>query len=553
MIFLASEHKGEIEPLFDHFPFKKLSDHYTFENLILYVNHGKGALSLAFKCIELINKYDITLALLFGYAGCVSNCEVGEIVSISKIKLLDRSLNPTYNPIDLKDVEGFDSVEAVTLIDGFNFNNSYLSLFGDCVDNESYFFAKALKSINKPCYVIRVISDKNDRESLFKARSEKLDISKLIEFVKFLLWVDKDDILSELFINTGFVDRKKLLGLKKLINNKFYTFTKRQFLYRRIVINGARCSEKPFELKGVFIEKGVDRERINFSLENKSVYKIDDYIPVFHNLKDRKAIIFASKRGELLRETPKLYTPDGSSGYSILSQYNCIYDCSYCFLKGYFRSFNPVIFLNYEDYFKAIEEVLRKDTKRPLYFYTGTFSDPVALSFTNNFLLELINLFRGFERNIFLEIRTKSDRIDTFLHTEPTENVIFAFSLSPKGIAKKYEFFAPSIERRIGAIRKLDEKGFKIGIRLDPIFCGFLKEYGELFEYMRDLENLHSIEVGFLRFDKNDYKNMLKKEPCVLRGLRFERGMYRYPNEIIDKTLSFLKESVEKFYLSMEY
>ena len=552
MIFLASEHKGEIEPLFDYFPFKKQSNYYIYENLILYINYGKGGLQLAFKSIDISQRHDISMAMLFGYAGCVSGCSIGEVVSVSKTKLMDSSLKPIFNPIKINKAEGFKGFELITLLGGFNFDNNYLKLFGDLVDREAYFFAKAFKAIDKPCFVFKLISDINTKKSVTSAVKTEFSIDGFVEFLKVALWIERDEILKEVFTNTGITNRVVLEGLKKLIKKNRYTFTERQNLYKKLAINRDKPKGRPFKLEAVFVEDGVDRAYLGFDFRKKS-YAINDYTPYFHNLKDRVAVILANKKGELLRKTPDGYTPNGSQGYSILASYNCIYDCSYCFLKGYFKSFNPVVFVNITDYFRALEDVVKKDSRRPLYFYLSTFSDPLALSIFSIQVEQFVEFFRAFDDNIFLEIRTKSANIDKFLSLEPPENVIFAFSLSPQSIITKYEFFTPSLERRVEAIKKLDSKGFRVGVRFDPVFIDRLEEYRSIIEFVNTIKNLHSVEVGFLRFDKNDYKNMLDKSPSVLRGLEFTRGMYRYPDSRIRDAVNFFKRELKSFYLSMEY
>jgi len=551
MIFLASEHRGEVEPLLEQFPFEKRGDHYVYDNLVLYVNHGKGALQLAFKSVEISIKYDISIALLFGLAGGISGFSIGDLVSVSKVKLLDGSLNPVYNPIELNVIGSLKSAELVTLLSGFNFDNEYLELFGDIVDKEAYFFARAFKSLDKPCFIFKLISDKNDKSSVFSFKKGYVDIGDFIELLKFIMWIDRDELTREIFVNMGYTDKRLINSLKKLVQKKKYTFTQRQFLYKKLTINSSKCEKKAFKIKATFLEDGVDERMVK--LKTRRIYKIKDYVPVFHNLKDRMAIIYANKKGEFLRKTPNSYTPNGGYGYSILAQFNCIYDCSYCFLKGYFKSFNPVVFLNFEDYFKAIDEVIKKDKTRPLYFYAGTYSDPLALSFTNDFLIGLIEHFGKIRDDVFLEIRTKSDRVKEFLSLEPHKNVIFAFSLSPEIVIKRYEFLTPSLERRKMAIKQLDNKGFNIGVRFDPVIIDYLEDYDELLGFVKSIKHLHSVEVGFLRFDKNDYKNMLNKVPCVLKDLEFDRGMYRYSKKKIGRALEFFKTRLDKFYLSMEY
>ncbi len=551
MILLASEHKREIEPLLKQFPFKKQKDVFIFDNLAVYINYGRGGLNLGYRVTELSFKLDVDLGILFGYSGSVVNHRLGSIVSLSRVKLMDKGLNPLNNPIDLNTISDFQRSEGITLVDGQNFNSEYLSLFGDCVDNESYFFAKAFKAQNKPCFVFRLISDQNNRESIENARHGMFDLDVFLSFLNNLIEIDKDTLRREIFLGSGIYNLKIVEGLKKLISKRHLTFSQRQMLYKNITINRSKCEKRPFRLKAVFVENGLIAEKVK-KLNKTRVYRTDDYVSIFHNLKDRVALIYAKKRGELLRKTPSNYTPTGESGYSILMSYNCIFDCSYCFLKGYFKSFNPVVFLNYEDYFKAIESIIKIDKRRPLYFYAGTFSDPVALSFAGDFLVELVKFFSGLSEDVFLEVRTKSVQIDQFLRLKPSKNVIFAFSLSPESIVKKYEFYTPSIHERIDAIKKLDNLGFRVGVRFDPVFIDCLKEYEPLIESLKDLKNLQSVEVGFLRFDKNDYKRMLRKNPCIVRGLKFSGGMYRYKKTDLQRAIEFFKERLRGFYLCME-
>ncbi|WP_022669695.1 SPL family radical SAM protein [Hippea alviniae] len=549
MLFLASEHLKEIKPLIEFFSLKKEGELFLGDDIAVFVNYGQSGLKLGFKTAYYLSKGDFSFALLVGFSGSLDySLNKGDFVFLKSVKLLDKGLNPVYNPIDLVYPLEYKSKDGITLMDRLCFDKD-LSVFGELIDNESYFFAVSSKSANVQPLVLRIVSDYNDKDSVSKVYDFTYDAKKLAEIISRLKSVLKT---PEVFLHTGFLsdEAKKV---ERLTIKKRLTFTQRQNFYKRIKINTSKCQPEPFSIKVVFLEKGIKRERIRLNLDKFKVKEIDDYVGYFHNAKDRSAVIFANKKGEFLRETPNNYTPDGSKGYSILSAYNCVYDCAYCFLKGYFRSFNPVVFLNFEEYFDAILNVAKKDKRRPLYFYLGTFFDPLALDFLSDQLDEFLKFFSGLEDGLILEVRTKVSSVDRIVDNfKPSDNVIFAFSLSPDTVIKRYEFYTPSLERRLKALRKLSENGFKVGVRFDPIIAEFFEDYVKIADEIKGLKNLHSIEIGFLRFDKEDFKRILRKNPCVLKGLVLEKSMYRYPSDIRKKIIEEFKKKGFDFYLNME-
>ncbi len=555
MLLIASEHKAEIEPLLKLYPFVKKSNLFKYDNLAVFVNYAKGALPLSYGIVDILSKNeDINIAVLFGFSGAVNErLKVGDLFTLNKVKLI-HNRKPIFNPVDMPSIKELPAFCGVSLLSGYEKDNRFLDLFADSVDKESYFFAKAIKSIGKFGIIIRVISDDNTDISIreLKTGNFSCDVEKLKNIIDRLAFIEKDEVLLEIFRYTGISDLKTLLGLKKLIALKRFTFSNRQKLYKKILINS-----KKEELRNpkfsVFVEKGVDKKRIRLGINKNNIFEIDDYVGYFHNLKNQRGIFFASKKGEFLRKTPNYYTPNNSYGYSILNAYNCIYDCSYCFLKGYFKSFNPVIFLNYEDYFAAIKDVAKNDKMRPLYFYSGTFSDSLAMDNFSDFNERLVEFFKNeIDDDIFLEIRTKSDRVYKLSKINPGKNIIVAFSVNPQSIIDRFEHLTPSLDMRFKAIEKLDKAGYKIGIRLDPVFAENLEDYDELLKKIKAVKNLHSVEVGFLRYDKNDYSTTFKKNPCILRNLIYENGMYRYKKDIRSKAIEYFKLNLKRFYLSME-
>ena len=99
--------------------------------------------------------------------------------------------------------------------------------------------------------------------------------------------------------------------------------------------------------------------------------------------------------------------------------------------------------------------------------------------------------------------------------------------LSSEFISKDLDKKTPSIERRIEAMKKLALKGWRIGLRFDPLIHGkdWKKLYKELhlkvFESLPS-ESIHSISYGPLRFPKAMFKNIFKHRINIIRCYMFK-------------------------------
>ena len=64
---------------------------------------------------------------------------------------------------------------------------------------------------------------------------------------------------------------------------------------------------------------------------------------------------------------------------------------------------------------------------------------------------------------------TKSDNVDDILDLPHNGQTIIAWSMNNTMVSQKFEIGAPSFERRLAAARKVQEAGYRVRIRLDPI------------------------------------------------------------------------------------
>ena len=267
----------------------------------------------------------------------------------------------------------------------------------------------------------------------------------------------------------------------------------------------------------------------------------------FRLQKQNPSLILAKKYSPFLLPTPEEYHIGGANNYYFSHLLNCPFDCRYCFLQGMYQSAHYVWFVNYEDFQSSIEKQLQENQNcDPSYFFSGYDCDSLALEPLTHFVEEFIPFFSRLP-NAYLELRTKSTQIQTLLRTEPQKNVITAFSLSPETIVKSIEHKTPTLQRRLKAIQKLQEKGWPIGLRLDPLlyFSNFKEVYREFFELFFSkikVESLHSVSLGPFRMPKNNFKKLEKlypEEPLFAFSLENRDSMISYKEQIEEELISY--------------
>jgi len=255
----------------------------------------------------------------------------------------------------------------------------------------------------------------------------------------------------------------------------------------------------------------------------------------FRVQKNKPALILAKKDGKKLHEIPKNFGIGGDKNYYFSHMLNCIYDCEYCFLQGKHMSAHYLLFINYEDFFLEIKKKLKINNSQKNYFFSGYVCDSLALDGITGFVDYFLPIFKK-NKNAVLEIRTKSIQINKILKYKSFNNCVIAFSFTPENISKLVEHKVPSVKKRIDAMKKLVEKGWKIGLRFDPIVpaCNFGKIYEELFKKIANSipeKNIHSISFGMMRFPKKMFKKIIKENnDTKINNLSFENrnGIYTY-------------------------
>lgn len=199
-----------------------------------------------------------------------------------------------------------------------------------------------------------------------------------------------------------------------------------------------------------------------------------------------------------------------------LASNGCFYRCEWCYLKLTYRAAFP--FMTIRVQYQKIKEQLLKKLKavgHPIMFNSGELADSLSMEHLTRAGREFIPWF-GQIQNAYLFMLTKSDNVDAILDLAHNGHTIIAWSLNNEIISQKFEVGAPSFERRLIAARKVQEAGYRLRIRLDPIvpFSGWEEQYAR------------TVYEIFKR---------IFPETVTLGTLRFEEGFYRMRNTLFSK------------------
>lgn len=276
----------------------------------------------------------------------------------------------------------------------------------------------------------------------------------------------------------------------------------------------------------------------------------------FRTQKQNPSLILAAKRNKKVMPTPSQYETGGGANYYFSHMLNCVYDCRYCFLQGMLRSAHYLLFVNYEEFVDEIKLIAEQhaNDEKPVWFFSGYDCDSLAFEPVTKFADFFLSEFASID-NAVLELRTKSTQIRSLLNHPVQGNVVIASSLSPELVAREVEDGAPTLAKRIDALAKLQNKGWRIGLRFDPLVwhAEYQDSYGEMivsvFEQL-DPAKIDSVTLGGFRLPKGFYKIMYKLYPehwLFSAGLSEADGMVVYREEIETQMFAFVKAQCEQY------
>jgi spore photoproduct lyase len=196
---------------------------------------------------------------------------------------------------------------------------------------------------------------------------------------------------------------------------------------------------------------------------------------------------------------------------------NCPFDCSYCFLQNYL---NDGIIKAVGDIDLVMEEVRESINSEPWrLFRIGTWElgDSLAFEKETGQAARLIEEFSTIP-NAVLELKTKSDCVDSLLTLNHKHRTVVSWSLNTDTVISQEEHKTAPLEARLDAIHKVARAGYLVGLHFDPMVVhkGWDRGYERLvhlvFETVRP-EQVAWISIGSLRFNPEMKKKIENNYP----------------------------------------
>lgn len=312
----------------------------------------------------------------------------------------------------------------------------------------------------------------------------------------------------------------------------------------------------------IYVEKAIrGHARVQKILERfpaAKVIEIGHYKDVFcrsrqsYTLQHQaQKLILAARHGTLLYQGAPVCQDFGNRFFYYTScVMNCIFDCEYCYLKGMYPSANIVVFVNLEDFFAEVEQILKKHS---LYLCISYDTDLPALEGMIGYVREW-SAFAERHENLKLEIRTKCASRSFVQETRQVSNVIYAFTISPQAVIESYEHHTPSLSERLCCAAALSRAGCLVRLCFDPMIYmpGWKRYYEEMLEQVYqavDFEKITDVSVGTFRVSQEYLKNMRRQEPdsaVVWFPFQSESGYCHYPDVLLEQMECFLTDRLKE-------
>lgn len=218
----------------------------------------------------------------------------------------------------------------------------------------------------------------------------------------------------------------------------------------------------------------------------------------------KRTLYLARHKGDFLKKCP------GSEGQVCCNYFvinfasNCPMDCSYCYLQEYLADNSALkVFGNVDDLIGEADRTLARH--RGVFFRIGTgeITDSLALEPYTGMVGELIPYFAE-QPNVLLELKTKSDCVETLLDLDPKGRIVVGWSMNPQRVIDFDEHGTASLSERLHAARLCQEAGYRLGFHFDPMieYPGWESEYESMIEQIFatiEWRNLSWLSLGVLR------------------------------------------------------
>ena len=310
-------------------------------------------------------------------------------------------------------------------------------------------------------------------------------------------------------------------------------------------------------------------DSLNFELGKrlKDKYKDNVWIPIEnHNrieeMQKKSNADFPKMKRNLIIGTRKTHKYNANQKISdFLVPYTssgCTAMCLYCYLVcNYNKCAYLRLFMNRE---QMLDKLIRTANKseEALTFEIGSNSDLILENtITDNLVWTIENFSKSPKGTITFP--TKFDMVDPLLSLNHNGKVIFRMSVNPEEIIRRIEIGTSSLEKRIEAINKMCEAGYKVGILIAPIipYGNWKEQYSNLLTQLSDLLTEKAkkqlfIECIFMTYSYvhrainaaafPNAPDLYQPEQMMGRGM----GKYCFRPSVREEGTAFLEEEIHK-------
>ncbi|MBN2562800.1 MAG: hypothetical protein JXQ75_17895 [Phycisphaerae bacterium] len=226
--------------------------------------------------------------------------------------------------------------------------------------------------------------------------------------------------------------------------------------------------------------------------------------------------------------------------YKLTAYNNCNYWCEYCYLYLTFRN-SPVSthFVNYGKMFGDIEKFDRSNIPAPLRVLNlGELGDPLAVDEITGFAEQVVPFMPAHAPRTKLLFLTKSDSVGALLDLDHGGQTIVSFSVNTDKVWSYLEHRTPSPTARLKAARKVQDMGYEVRLRIDPVirYSTWKTDYETLVDKIFSLVQPSRITLGEYRPAEGLSNHIRARFPessliKVNGSLVAEAGKLRYPRE----------------------
>jgi spore photoproduct lyase len=218
----------------------------------------------------------------------------------------------------------------------------------------------------------------------------------------------------------------------------------------------------------------------------------------------KQALFLCRNKGRFFKTCPATREYNCCDYHVLNIGMNCPMDCVYCILQAYLNNPWLSFFVNLEDLFCELDEILTTEKNRFFRIGTGEFTDSLALDNLTGLSRYLVQYISQ-SSNAVLELKTKSAVIQNLKELDHNNRVVIGWSLNSPAIMASEEIRTASLDERLAAADRCASWGYKLAFHFDPIIyhhnwqIGYRQTIRKLFEKV-PAENIVWISMGGLRY-----------------------------------------------------